>query len=142
MKPWICYSEKIHRMISQIKLGTSETNVAMTEEGIDKRSGDKTETMFRKHYETLDQQQMSLTSNSPFLGMKLHLNWDLKFPFEKCRRCNHRWFPSDYRFLLVRPVMNLIDLVVIKRLITSVEKEGDWSRISVVSALNFKHFLI
>ena len=30
-------SEKIHRMISQIKLGTSETNVAMTEEGTDEK---------------------------------------------------------------------------------------------------------
>ena len=46
----------------------------------------------------LDQQQMSLISDVPFLGMKLHLNWDLKFPFEKCRRCNRGWFPSDYRF--------------------------------------------
>ena len=74
----------------------------------------------------LDQQQMSLMSDVPFLGMKLHLNWDLKFPFEKCRRCNRGWFPSDYRLLLLRSVMNLI---VIERLITSIEKEGDWSRI-------------
>ena len=113
-------------MISQIKFGTSETNVAMTEEGIDKRSSEKTEALLGDIMKCWYQQQMSLISNSPLWGMKLHLNWDLKFPFEKCRRCNHRWFPSDYRFLLVPAVMNLI---VIERLITSIENEGDWSRI-------------